>query len=50
MVSGPGSSIGKAIGYGQDRSGSIPAIGGVEIFLYSFVLRLVLGFTKSAIK
>ena len=41
---GPGGSIGKALSYGLDGPGSIPGVGGVEIFLHSFVSRLVLGF------
>ena len=34
---GPGGSSGKAFGYGLDGPGSIPGVGGVEIFLHSFV-------------
>ena len=45
----PGSSSGKELGYGLDSPGSIPGVGGVEIFLHSFVSRLVevvdMGFT-----
>ena len=40
------SSSGKALGYGLDG----PGVGGVEIFLRSFVSRLVLGSTQSPIK
>ena len=36
-VNGPASSSGKALGYGLDDPGSIPGVGGVEIFLHSFV-------------
>ena len=39
---GPGRSSGKALGYGLDGPDSIPGVGGVEIFLSSFVSRLVL--------
>ena len=49
-ASGPGSSSGKVLGYGLDGPGSIPGVGGVEIFLHSFVSRLVLGFTQPLIK
>ena len=48
--SGPGSSSGKALGYGLDGPGSIPGVGGMEIFLHSFVYRLVLGSTQPPIK
>ena len=47
---GPGSSSGKALGYGLDGPGSIPGVGGVEIFLRSFVSRLVLRSTQPPIK
>ena len=47
---GPGSSSGKALSYGLDGPGSIPGVGGVEIFLCSFVSRLVLGSTQPPIK
>ena len=47
---GPGSSSGKALGYGLDGPGSIPGVGGVEIFLCSFVSRLVLRSTQPPIK
>ena len=47
---GPGNSSGKALGYGLDGPGSIPGVGGVEIFLRSFVSRLVLRFTQPPIK
>ena len=40
---GPG---GKALGYGLDTLGSIPVIGGVEIFLHSFVSRQLLRSTQ----
>ena len=50
IVSGPGGSSGKALGYGLDGPGSIPGVGGVEIFLRSFVSRLVLRSTQPAIK
>ena len=50
IVGGPGSSSGKALGYGLDGPGSIPGVGGVEIFLHSFVSRLVLGSTQPPIK
>ena len=41
-VRGPGGSSGKALGYGLDG----PGVGGVEIFIHSFVSRLALGFTQ----
>ena len=47
---GPGSSSGKALGYGLDGPGSIPGDGGVEIFLRSFMSRLVLRSTQPPIK
>ena len=47
---GPGSSSGKALDYWLDGPGSIPGVGGVEIFLHLFVSRLVLGSTQPAIK
>ena len=43
---GPG---GKMLGYGLDGPHSIPGVGGVEIFLHSFVSRLALGSTKPPI-
>ena len=46
----PGGSSGKALSYGLDGPGSIPSVGGVEIFLRSFVSRLVLGSTQPPIK
>ena len=46
----PGSSTSKALGYGLDVPGSIPGVGEVEIFLYSFLSRLVLGSTQTPIK
>ena len=48
--SGPGSSSGKALGYVLDDPGSIPGAEGVEIFLHSFLSRLVLGSTQPNIK
>ena len=42
VACGPDSSSGKALGYGLDGPGSIPGVGGVEIFLRSFVSKLVL--------
>ena len=47
---GPGSSIGKALGYGLDGPGSIPSVGRLEIFLHYIVCRLVLGSTQPPIK
>ena len=47
---GSGSSSGKAYGYGMDGPGSIPGVKGVEIFLRSFMSRLVLGSTQPPIK
>ena len=47
---GPGGWSGKALGYGLDGPGSIPGVGGVEIFLHSFGSRLVLGSTQPPIK
>ena len=49
-IGGPGGSSGKALSYGLDGPGSIPGVGEVEIFLRSFVSRLVLGSTQSPIK
>ena len=49
MLSGPGRSSGKALGYGLDGPGSIPGVGGVEIFLRSFVSRLVLRSTQPSV-
>ena len=46
----PGSSSGKSLGYGLDGPDSIPTIGGLEIFLHSFVSRLALGSTQSPVK
>ena len=43
---GPCGSNGKALGYALDGPGSIPAVGGVEIFLHFFVSRLVLASTE----
>ena len=48
--SGPGGSSGKALGCELDGPGSIPGVRGVEIFLYTFVSRLVLGSTRPPIK
>ena len=39
-----------SLGYGLDGSGSIPGVGGVEIFLHSFVSILILGSTQPPIK
>ena len=47
---GPCSSSGKALGYGLDGPGSIPGVGVVEIFLYSFLSRLVLRSIQPPIK
>ena len=47
---GPGSSSGKALDYELDGPGSIPGVGGVEIFLHTFVFRLVMGSTQPPIK
>ena len=47
---GSGGSSGKALGCGLDGPGSIPGVGGVEIFLHSFVSRLTLGSTQPPIK
>ena len=44
------SSSGKALGYRLDGPGSIPGGGGVVIFLYSFVSRLVLGSSQPPVK
>ena len=49
-ICGAGSSSSKALGYGLDGPGSIPGVGGVEIFLRSFVSRLVLESTQPPIK
>ena len=46
---GPGSSSGKALGYGLDGPGSIPSVGGVENFLRSFVFRQALRSTQPPI-
>ena len=45
----PGGSSGKALGYGLDGPGSIPVVGGLEIFLHSLVSRLALGSTQPPI-
>ena len=50
MKNGPGGSSGRVLGYGLDGPGSIPGVGGVEIFLRSFVSRLALGSTQPPIK
>ena len=47
---GPGGSSGKALSCGLDGPGSIPGVRGVEIFLHTFVSRLVLGSTQPPIK
>ena len=49
-VLGPGGSSSKALGYGLDGAGSFPGVGGVEIFLDSFVSMFVLGSTQPPIK
>ena len=46
----PGSSSGKTLDYGLDGPVSIPGIGRVEIFLHSFVFKLVPRFTQPTIK
>ena len=43
-------SNGEALGYGLDGPGSIPGDGEVEIFLHSFMFRLVLSPTQPPIK
>ena len=50
FICGPGGSSGKAFGYGLDGPGSIPGVGGVQIFLHSFVSRLALRSTQPPIK
>ena len=50
LKGGPGSSSGKALGYGLDGPGSILGVGGVEIFLHSFMSRLVLRSIQLPIK
>ena len=50
LIGGPDNSSGKALGYGLDNPGSIPCVGRVEIFLHSFVSRLVLGFIQPPIR
>ena len=47
---GSGRSSSKALGYGLYGPGSIPGVGGMEIFLCSFVSRLVLRSTQPPIK
>ena len=42
-MEGPGGLSGKALGNGPGGPCSIPGIGGVEVFLHSFVSRLVQG-------
>ena len=42
--------VGKALDYGLDDPGSIPAGGDVEIFLHSFEPKLILGSTQPPIK
>ena len=49
-VCGPSGSSGKALGYRLDGPGSIPGVGGMEIFLHSFVSRLALVSTQHPIK
>ena len=48
-IDGPGSSSGKSLGYRLNDPGSIPGVGGVEIFLHSLVSRLGLEFTQPPI-
>ena len=50
ILGGLGSSSGKVLGYWLDGPGSIPVVGGVQIFVHSFVSRLVLGSTQLPIK
>ena len=50
ITNGPGGSSGKALGYALDGPGSIPGVGGVEIFLHSFVSKLALGSTQPPTK
>ena len=47
---GQGGTSGKALGYGLDGPGSIPGVGGMKIFLHSFVSKLVLGYTQRPIE
>ena len=47
---GPVSSSGKMLDYGLDSQSSTPGVRGVEIFLHSFVSRLVLGSTQPPMK
>ena len=49
-LNGTGGSNGKAFGYGLDGPGSIPGVGGVEIFLHSLVSTPVLWSTQHPIK
>ena len=44
------SSSAKALGYGLDGLGLMPGVGGVEIFLHSFMSRLVLKSIQPPIK
>ena len=48
----PGSSSGKALGYGLDGPGSFPGVGaeGCKFFLHSFLSRLILRSTQSPVK
>ena len=46
VLGGPGGLSGKALDYGLGG----PGVGGVEIFLYSFMPRLALGSTQPPIK
>ena len=50
MLNRPDGSSGKVLGYGLVDPGSIPGVGGVEIFLHSFVSRLVLGSPQPPVK
>ena len=45
LLGGPGSRSGKALDYGLDG----PGVGGVEIFLHSFMSKLILGSTQPPI-
>ena len=50
IVGGTGSLSDKALDYGLDGRGSIPDLGGLGIFLHSFVSRLVMGTAQPPIK
>ena len=47
---GPVDSSGKALAYGLDGVDSIPGVGVVDIFLHSFLSKLVLGSIQPPIK